>query len=181
MDSRVGGGGATDARHGVVSPGAIGFDINCGVRLLRSSLRADEIAARMEPLVDALARAIPTGVGSRGSLTLDATRLDDVFARGAVRAVSEGYGAPDDLDRIESEGCLPAAEPSSVSERARERGRRQLGSGNHFLEVQTVETVYDDGAATPLGLSEGLVTVMIHTGSRGLGHQVCTDRHASHA
>jgi tRNA-splicing ligase RtcB (3'-phosphate/5'-hydroxy nucleic acid ligase) len=122
MDSRVGGGGATDARHGVVSPGAIGFDINCGVRLLRSSLRADEIAARMEPLVDALARAIPTGVGSRGSLTLDATRLDDVFARGAVRAVSEGYGAPDDLDRIESEGCLPAAEPSSVSERARERG-----------------------------------------------------------
>jgi hypothetical protein len=93
MDSRVGGGGATDARHGVVSPGAIGFDINCGVRLLRSSLRADEIAARMEPLVDALARAIPTGVGSRGSLTLDATRLDDVFARGAARAVSEGYGA----------------------------------------------------------------------------------------
>jgi tRNA-splicing ligase RtcB len=174
----VGGVVATDARHGVVSPGAIGFDINCGVRLLRTSIRANEITARMEPLADALARAIPTGVGSRGSLTLDGARLDGVFAGGAAWAVADGYGATEDLDRIESEGCLAGAAPSNVSARARERGRRQLGSlgsGNHFLEVQTVETVYDGGAAAALGLSEGLITVMIHTGSRGLGHQVCTD------
>ena len=174
----VGGVVATDARHGVVSPGAIGFDINCGVRLLRTSLRADDIATQMEPLVDALYQAIPTGVGSRGSLTLDPARLDGVLAGGAAWAVAEGYGEPADLGRIESEGRLPGAVPSSVSAHARERGKRQLGSlgsGNHFLEIQTVEAIYDPQAATALGLSEGLVTVMIHTGSRGLGHQVCTD------
>jgi tRNA-splicing ligase RtcB len=174
----VGGVVATDARDGVVSPGAIGFDINCGVRLLRTSIRAEEIAAKMDVLADGLARTIPTGVGSRGSLALDPARLDGVLAGGAAWAVAEGYGEPTDLDRIESEGRLPGAVPSSVSAHARERGTRQLGSlgsGNHFLEIQTVEVIYDPQAATALGLSEGLVTVMIHTGSRGLGHQVCTD------
>jgi len=174
----VGGVVATDARHGVVSPGAIGFDINCGVRLLRTSLRADEIAAGMERLVDALYQTIPTGVGSRGSLTLDPGALDGVLERGAGWAVAEGYGVPQDLGRIESDGCLAGAAPPSVSAHARERGKRQLGSlgsGNHFLEVQAVEAVYDARAATELGLSQGQVTVMIHTGSRGLGHQVCTD------
>jgi tRNA-splicing ligase RtcB len=174
----VGGVVATDARSGVVSPGAIGFDINCGVRLLKTSLRADDIAGKMEPLVDALYQAIPTGVGSKGSLMLDPRALDGVLAGGARWAVEQGYGVAEDLGRIESEGSLPAAAPASVSAHARERGKRQLGSlgsGNHFLEVQTVETVYDPQAAGALGLSEGLVTVMIHTGSRGLGHQVCTD------
>jgi tRNA-splicing ligase RtcB len=174
----VGGVVATDARSGVVSPGAIGFDINCGVRLLKTSLRADDIAEKMEPLVDALYQAIPTGVGSKGSLTLDPGALDGVLAGGARWAVEKGYGAAEDLGRIESDGCLPGASPPSVSARAHERGKRQLGSlgsGNHFLEVQTVEAVYDARAASALGLSEGVVTVMIHTGSRGLGHQVCTD------
>jgi tRNA-splicing ligase RtcB len=174
----VGGVVATDARSGVVSPGAIGFDINCGVRLLKTALRVDDIAARLEPLVDALYQAIPTGVGSKGSLTLDRDALDGVLAGGARWAVEKGYGVREDLGRIESDGCLPGAAPSSVSDHARERGKRQLGSlgsGNHFLEVQTVETVYDPRAAETLGLHEGAVTVMIHTGSRGLGHQVCTD------
>ena len=174
----VGGVVATDARSGVVSPGAIGFDINCGVRLLKTALGVDDIAARLEPLVDALYQAIPTGVGSKGSLTLDRDALDGVLAGGARWAVEKGYGVREDLGRIESDGCLPGAAPSSVSDHARERGKRQLGSlgsGNHFLEVQTVEIVYDPRAAETLGLHEGAVTVMIHTGSRGLGHQVCTD------
>jgi tRNA-splicing ligase RtcB (3'-phosphate/5'-hydroxy nucleic acid ligase) len=174
----VGGVVATDARSGVVSPGAIGFDINCGVRLLKTALRADDIAATLEPLVDALYQAIPTGVGSKGSLTLDRDALDGVLAHGARWAVEKGYGVGGDLGRIESEGCLLGAAPTSVSDHARERGKRQLGSlgsGNHFLEVQAVETVYDPRAAEALGLHEGAVTVMIHTGSRGLGHQVCTD------
>jgi tRNA-splicing ligase RtcB (3'-phosphate/5'-hydroxy nucleic acid ligase) len=174
----VGGVVATDARSGVVSPGAIGFDINCGVRLLKTSLRADDIAGRMERLVDALYAAIPTGVGSKGSLTLDPGALDGVLTGGARWAVDNGYGVAEDLGRIESEGCLSGASPPSVSDHARERGKRQLGSlgsGNHFLEVQTVEAVYDPRVASALGLSEGVVTAMIHTGSRGLGHQVCTD------
>jgi tRNA-splicing ligase RtcB len=174
----VGGVVATDVSDGVVSPGAIGFDINCGVRLLATALRADAIADRMETLVDALYTAIPTGVGSRGELALDAPSLERVLERGATWAVRAGYGDAEDLERIESAGSLDGAVPDHVSPHARERGRRQLGtlgSGNHFLEVQTVEVVYDERAAGALGISEGQVTVMIHTGSRGLGHQVCTD------
>ena len=174
----VGGVVATDARHGVVSPGAIGFDINCGVRLLGTSLRSEAIADRLETLVDALYATIPTGVGSRGELTLDAKALDGVLERGAAWATAAGYGDSEDAQRIESGGGLEGAAPEHVSAHARERGRRQLGtlgSGNHFLEVQTVEVVYDQTAASALGLREGQVTVMIHTGSRGLGHQVCTD------
>jgi len=151
----VGGVVATDAHRGVVSPGAIGFDIN-----------------------DALYATIPTGVGSRGAVSLEPKALDDVLERGAAWAVAAGYGVDQDLQRIESDGCLPGAMPSTVSARARERGRRQLGtlgSGNHFLEVQVVDVVYDEPAARALGLYLGQLTVMIHTGSRGLGHQVCTD------
>ena len=174
----VGGVVATDAEHGVVSPGAIGFDISCGVRLLRTALDAAEIGDRMERLVDALYAAVPTGVGSRSSLSLDAKTLDEVMARGAAWAVERGYGRGEDLARIESEGRIPGADPARVSDRARERGRRQLGtlgSGNHFLEVQVVAEVHDERAASALGIRAGQVTVMIHTGSRGLGHQVCTD------
>src|SRR5947207_1764312 len=174
----VGGVVATDASHGAISPGAIGFDINCGVRLVKSHFDAGDVAARMEPLVDALYATIPTGVGSRGPLALDARMLDEVMARGAAWAVERGYGVPDDLERIESGGCLDGADPGKVSERARERGRRQLGtlgSGNHFLEVQVVDEIDDARTAEALGIRLGQVMVMIHTGSRGLGHQVCTD------
>src|SRR3989442_4393396 len=174
----VGGVVATDAEHGVISPGAIGFDINCGVRLLKTPLAAGDVATRMERLVDALYAAIPTGVGSHGALTLDGRTLDEVLARGAAWAVERGYGVPDDLERIESGRCLAWAYPCKVSDRARERGRRQLGtlgSGNHFLEVQVVDEVEDARAAEALGLHVGQAMVMIHTGSRGLGHQVCTD------
>src|SRR5881296_2773760 len=151
----VGGVVATDAERGVISPGAIGFDINCGVRLLKTPLDAADIAARIEPLVDALYAAIPTGVGSRGALTLDARTLDEVMARGAAWAVERGYGVPGDLERIESGGRLDGADPGKVSDRARERGRRQLGtlgSGNHFLEVQVVDEVEDARTAEALGL-----------------------------
>ena len=145
---------------------------------MKSHFDAGDVAARMEPLVDALYATIPTGVGSRGPLALDARMLDEVMARGAAWAVERGYGVPDDLERIESGGCLDGADPGKVSERARERGRRQLGtlgSGNHFLEVQVVETIEDPATADALGVRQGQVMVMIHTGSRGLGHQVCTD------
>src|SRR3989442_1352521 len=174
----VGGVVATDAVRGVVSPGAIGFDINCGVRLLRTELRQAEIAPRVESLVDALYAAIPTGVGSQGRVKLDARALQQVMAAGAAWAVGQGWGEGDDIERQESNGCIPGAQPEHVSEHALERGRRQLGtlgSGNHFLEVQVVDEGYDEARAARLGLSEGAVTMTIHTGSRGLGHQVCTD------
>jgi tRNA-splicing ligase RtcB len=174
----VGGVVATDVESGVVSPGAIGFDINCGVRLLATELDADAVTPRLRELVDALYTAIPTGVGSKGRISLSDRDLGDVLARGAAWAVERGYGLPEDLGRLESEGGIPGADPEQVSAQARERGRQQvgsLGSGNHFLEVQVVDEVYDPEAAERLGLRPGQVTVMIHTGSRGLGHQVCTD------
>ena len=178
----VGGVVATDADTGVVSPGAIGFDINCGVRLLGSGLEASEAAGRMPALIDALFAAIPAGVGSRGSLALEPDDLDAVLERGAAWAVERGCGVPDDLERIESNGRLAGADPARVSARALERGRRQLGtlgSGNHFLEIQVVDEVYDAAVAARLGVRRGQLTVMIHTGSRGLGHQVCTDHLAT--
>ena len=174
----VGGVVATDAADGVVSPGAIGFDINCGVRLLRTSLEAAAIAPRLEMLTNALYADIPSGVGGRGAVALDARGLGRVLDGGAAWAVGAGYGQQTDLDAIESGGRLAGAVPDSVSSHASERGVRQLGSlgsGNHFVEVQVVDAVYDVPTAERFGLREGQVTVMIHTGSRGLGHQVCTD------
>jgi tRNA-splicing ligase RtcB len=174
----VGGVVATDMRTGVVSPGAIGFDINCGVRLLRTGLEAAAVAPRLSALVDALFGAVPTGVGGRGSVSLDARDLTGVLQDGARWAVGRGHGAREDLDAIESAGTIPGAQPDAVSPRAVERGVRQLGSlgsGNHFMEIQVVDEVYDAVVATRLGLHAGGVTLMIHTGSRGLGHQVCTD------
>jgi tRNA-splicing ligase RtcB len=174
----VGGVVATDAEHGVVSPGAIGFDINCGVRLLRTGLKADEVAPRLATLVDALYATIPTGVGSQGRVSLGPAELRQVMVKGAAWPVERGWGDPEDVEHLESEGRIPGAEPEAVSEQALARGRRQLGtlgSGNHFLEVQVVDEVYDAVAGERLGLRTGQLTVMIHTGSRGLGHQVCTD------
>jgi tRNA-splicing ligase RtcB (3'-phosphate/5'-hydroxy nucleic acid ligase) len=175
----VGGVVATDVRHGVISPGGVGYDINCGVRLLRTDLTRDDVSARLGALVDALAVAIPSGVGSKGRVRLAAgeERRGPVL-KGARWAVEQGYGEADDLARIESYGTIPGSDPEAVSARAYERGRGQvgtLGSGNHFLELQVVDEVRLPDVAAVLGLHPGLVTVMIHTGSRGLGHQVCTD------
>jgi tRNA-splicing ligase RtcB len=174
----VGGVVATDAERGVVSPGAIGFDINCGVRLLRTGLDVEAIRPQLPALVDALYAGIPTGVGSKSPVTLSPAELRRAMVGGAAWAVERGWGDREDLERIESDGSLPGADAEGVSEHARERGRRQLGtlgSGNHFLEVQVVDEVYDPSAAERLDMHRGQVAVMIHTGSRGLGHQVCTD------
>jgi len=174
----VGGVVATDVRSGVVSPGAIGFDINCGVRLVRTGLEAPAIAAQLPALVEALYAAVPTGVGGRGLVDLDARELGRVMTEGARWAVGRGHGTREDLQAIESSGAIPGADPDAVSRHATERGVRQLGSlgsGNHFVEVQTVDEVYDEPVAERLGLRAGGVTLMIHTGSRGIGHQVCTD------
>ena len=174
----VGGVVATHEHDGVISPGAVGYDIGCGVRLLRSGLTRDVLAPHVERLADALHRHVPCGVGSHGAVRVRKAELDDVLRRGAVWAVRRGFGVAYDLDHCEEGGVLDGAEPSCVSPGARERGLDQLGtlgSGNHFLEVQEVERVFDEGSARALGLEPGAVTVMIHCGSRGLGHQVCTD------
>ena len=174
----VGGVVATDLANGVVSPGAIGFDINCGVRLLRTGLEAPAIVPKLDTLVDELYAAIPSGVGGRGAVSLDARGLARVLEGGAAWAVGAGHGERADLDAIESGGRLPGAVPDDVSSHAVERGVRQLGSlgsGNHFMEIQVVDEVYDPATAARFGLHEGRITLMIHTGSRGLGHQVCTD------
>lgn len=174
----VGGVVATDQSEGVVSPGAVGYDIGCGVRLLRSGLARADLMPRLEALADALFREVPCGVGSSGALTVGRSELEQVLRRGASWAVKRGLGLASDLEHCEDGGVLADAEPAEVSDNARERGRDQLGtlgSGNHFLEVQEVDQIYDPSAAQALGLAPGTVTVMIHCGSRGLGHQVCTD------
>ena len=174
----VGGVVATDAERGVVSPGAIGFDINCGVRLLATGLPAATIADRVPALVEALYATIPSGVGSRGAAPVEVRELVGAMQGGAPWAAARGQGRAEDVEHIESGGRLEGAMPDSVSPHAMERGRRQLGSlgsGNHFIEVQRVDEVYDAEAAERFGLRAGEMTVMIHTGSRGVGHQVCTD------
>lgn len=175
----IGGVAAFDAKEGVVSPGGVGYDINCGVRLLRSDVERSHAVPRMKELVDALFQAIPTGVGShRRDEGLDAKDEKDLLRRGAPWAVERGFGWASDLECIEAGGCLPGADPGAVSERALERGRSQLGtvgSGNHFVEVGVVDEVFEEKAAETMGLREGAVTVLIHSGSRGLGYQVCDD------
>jgi tRNA-splicing ligase RtcB len=175
----VGGVAAMRERDGVVSPGGVGFDINCGVRLLTTQLLASELGARHERLVHEISRSIPSGTGRGGSWVLTDPELDHVLADGSRYLVEScGYGIPDDLSHTESSGCIPGANPRALSARARDRGRGQLGTlgaGNHFVEVQRVDEVFDAPVAERFGLREGGVTVLIHTGSRGLGHQVCTD------
>ncbi|MDH3254953.1 MAG: RtcB family protein, partial [Acidobacteriota bacterium] len=175
----IGGVAAMDADEGVISPGGVGYDINCGVRLLRSELTLEEVRPRITEVVEAMYRTIPTGVGSaRRDLKLTAKELHGVLGRGAAWAVERGMGEARDLEYLEEGGCLTTAEPHLVSQRALERGRRQLGtlgSGNHFAEVQYVAEIHDQDAAEALGLEAGQIAVTIHSGSRGLGHQVCTD------
>jgi tRNA-splicing ligase RtcB len=174
----VGGVVATDPEDGVVSPGAVGYDIGCGVRLLRSQLTRAELTPLREALADALYREVPCGVGSHGAQRVTVADLTRVLRQGAGWVVRSGHGFAADLEHCEEGGVLADADPGAVSEDAKRRGKDQLGtlgSGNHFLEVQEVTEVYDEGAANALGLEKGTVTVMIHCGSRGLGHQVCTD------
>ena len=174
----VGGVAAFDLHEGVVSPGGIGYDINCGVRLIRTNLTADEVRPRLADLIERLYREVPSGVGSHGGYTLKPGELDEVLSNGAAWAVAHGYGRPEDLPVQEEEGRLAGARAEEVSETARKRGHRQLGtlgSGNHFLEVQRVDEVFSPEFAKVLGLEPGRVMVMLHTGSRGLGHQVATD------
>jgi tRNA-splicing ligase RtcB len=175
----VGGVAATAHPDGVVSPGGVGYDINCGVRLLAAPFTAEELGDRREPLVHEISRKVPPGAGKEGPLSLRGARLDRVLREGPRALVKQhGIGREEDLELTESGGCLDGADLGAVSDRARERGSRQLGtmgSGNHFVEVQCVDRVRDERAAKAYGLSEGQVTVLIHSGSRGLGHQVCTD------
>lgn len=175
----VGGVAATRLPDGVVSPGGVGFDINCGVRLLTTPLTGAELGTRREALVHEISRSIPTGTGRGGAWRLSDAELEGVLRRGSAFVVREhGDGLDADLEYAESGGSMPGADPDLVSVRAHDRGRDQLGtlgSGNHFLEVQMVDEIFDAPAARVFGLRPGLVTVLIHTGSRGLGHQVCTD------
>ncbi len=175
----VGGVAASALPDGAISPGGIGFDINCGVRLLRTGVPHAAVAGVLETLVHELSRSVPTGYGRGGRLDLGGAEIDQVLAHGARWVVEGlGLGEPEDLERCESGGALEGALPEHVSERARTRGKDQLGTlggGNHFLEVGRVAAVFDEGAARALGLAPGDLTVLLHTGSRGLGHQVCTD------
>jgi len=159
--------------EGVVSPGGVGFDINCGVRLIRTNLKVDEVRPKIRELIDELFVAVPSGVGSEGRLRVKDHELDEVLVEGAKWAVENGYGYERDLEHCEENGAMDGARPEVVSRIARERGRPQLGtlgSGNHFLEVQYVDKIFDEKAAKAMGLEEGQVTVMVHCGSRGLGH-----------
>jgi tRNA-splicing ligase RtcB len=174
----IGGVAAFDVTEGVLSPGGVGFDINCGTRLLATTLFKEEIVRRLDELMDALFGAIPSGLGSKGQLRLSELELNRVFSSGAKWAVSRGYGNVADLQHCESKGCLDGADPSKVSPLAKKRGKPQLGSlgsGNHFLEVQCVDQICERETAKVFGLKEGQICVMLHSGSRGAGHQICTD------
>jgi len=174
----VGGVAAMDAEEGMISPGGVGYDINCGVRLLRSNLTEKDVRSKLKELVTDLFSSIPSGVGSKGSVKLTPSQLDEVLVKGVNWAIDNGYGSSDDADVCEENGQIQNADPNKVSDKARKRGAPQLGSlgsGNHFLEVQKVAEVHDEEAANRMGLKEGTITVLIHCGSRGFGHQVCSD------
>jgi tRNA-splicing ligase RtcB len=174
----IGGVAAFDAQEGVISPGGVGFDINCGVRILRTDLEIREVRPRIKELMNKLFTAIPSGVGSKSKLRVSDSELDDAFNLGARWAVEQGYGVETDILHCEDGGFIETADPAKVSDKARKRGKPQfgtLGSGNHFLEVQEVDKIYEPEIARLFGIREGTVTVMIHCGSRGAGHQICTD------
>jgi tRNA-splicing ligase RtcB (3'-phosphate/5'-hydroxy nucleic acid ligase) len=175
----IGGVAATDPEQdGIISPGGVGFDINCGVRLLGSSLSLAQVQPKIRELVNQLFRDVPCGAGQKGSLRLSYRDLEHVLVEGCGWMVSQGYGQPEDMACCEEGGKIEGADPAAVSDRAKNRGLAQLGTlgcGNHFLEVQYVERIFDPAIAQVLGLHQDGVVVLIHSGSRGLGHQVCTD------
>jgi tRNA-splicing ligase RtcB (3'-phosphate/5'-hydroxy nucleic acid ligase) len=175
----VGGVAATDAESGVISPGGIGFDINCGVRLLATDLSYDQVKGHVDNLADVLFKRLPSGVGTDGTRILNHDEMRAVMLHGARWAVEEGYGLPDDLEMTEEKGCLEGANPDAVSRHAWARGLKQLGSlgsGNHFCEIQVVDHIYDQQVADVLGIGrKGQIVASLHCGSRGLGHQVAED------
>ena len=174
----IGGVAAFDKEEGIISPGGVGFDINCGVRLIRTNLREEDVRPNIKELVEKLFLDVPSGVGSKSRIRASDSELDDAFIHGSRWAVEAGYGVKGDIEHCEGSGSIPGADSSQVSDKARKRGKPQLGtlgSGNHFLEVQYVDKIFDPDVARAFGLEEGQVTVMIHCGSRGAGHQICTD------
>ncbi len=175
----IGGVAAMDIeKGGVISPGGVGYDINCGVRLVRTDLFEKDVRPHLKELVAGLFHAVPSGVGSEGDIRVTAREEKEILVKGAGWAVANGYGTEDDLEATEERGAMAGADPEKVSDRAYARGRQQsgtLGSGNHFLEVQAIDQLYGRDAADALGLAEGQIMVMIHSGSRGLGYQVCDD------
>ncbi len=174
----IGGVAAFDLNEGIVSPGGVGYDINCGVRLAAGKLTRAEVEPHLEKLADALFAATPAGVGTKGALSLSTAEEKKALRQGAVWAINRGLGEKSDLEYTEDNGCLKNADPAAVSDRALERGRKQigtLGAGNHFLEVGVVDTIFDPPTAQAFGLFPDQITLMIHSGSRGLGHQTCDD------
>lgn len=174
----IGGVAAMDAGKGVVSPGGVGYDINCGMRLLKSDYKEKEISPYLDKLASEIQKEVPSGLGQGRQIKLGASSVDKILGGGAKSLVEQGYGEKEDLENCESGGCLPQADPVNVSRRAKERGRGQvgtLGSGNHFLEIQKVSEVFDEEIAKAFGLFKEQIVIMIHTGSRGLGHQIATD------
>ena len=174
----IGGVAAFDLETGIISPGGVGYDINCGCRLMATQLTLDDVRDRVQDLTAALYRRIPTGVGSTGYVRLSGKDQKKVLEEGARWAVRAGFGSAQDLETTEDGGCLGGADPEQVSARALERGREQLGtlgSGNHFLEIEVVQEIFDEQAAAAFGLGKGQIVVMVHTGSRGLGYQICDD------
>ena len=174
----IGGVAAFREEDGIISPGGVGFDINCGVRLLRTDLDSKSVQPLINTLIDALFEAIPSGLGATGRLQASDQQLTEAFISGSKWAVEQGYGVEADVTHCEENGQMPGADPAQVSAKARKRGRPQLGtlgSGNHFLEIQRVEEIFDEEKAKQFGLFKGQITIMIHCGSRGAGHQICTD------
>ncbi|MDQ4073213.1 MAG: RtcB family protein [Thermoproteota archaeon] len=174
----VGGVAAMDLENGVVSPGGVGYDINCGVRLIRTGLTYSDIEKRIKDAVNELFNTIPSGVGKLGTIKVSNSQLDELLVEGVKWSIKKGYGERNDAEFCEEEGCMNGADPSTVSDSARKRGINQLGSlgsGNHFLELQKVDKIYDERAAKTMGIFEGQITVLIHCGSRGFGHQICSD------
>jgi tRNA-splicing ligase RtcB len=174
----IGGVAATKYPEGVISPGAIGYDINCGVRLLASQIEYESVRENMGDLVMALDRYCPSGVGESGSLRLNEKELENICVNGSHWTQKQGFATELDLDRTEETGRVDGADPGKVGKRAKERGRPQLGTlgaGNHFIEVDVVDQIFDTAASRAMGLEEGMITVQIHCGSRGFGHQICTD------
>jgi len=175
----IGGVAAMGLEDGVVSPGGVGFDINCGTRVIRTNLAEEDIRPKLKELVNQIFRDVPSGVGSEGLIRVAIKEMDQVLTKGARWAVEQGYGWPEDLEVIEGGGALPGANPEKVSRKAKERGAPQLGtlgSGNHFLEIQAIDHIYDPEKAAVMGIhSVGQVVVFVHCGSRGLGHQTCED------
>src|SRR6266571_1547543 len=175
----IGGVAATDYDEGLISPGGVGYDINCGVRLIRTNLSEEDVRPVLPKLVDTIFNFIPSGLGSRGQVKLSVTELDRAITDGLDWAVDHGYAWPEDPKTIEEEGCMEAADPSKVSNSAKSRGAPQLGSlgsGNHFIEIERADKIFDKRVAERLGIhKEGQILVLIHTGSRGYGHQTCSD------